>query len=123
MSLDDLRMNSNGKSQWTQCSLKHATMENKDELRKIAFQNFLRQNSTQQSDSEDGISPLLRRQRPIRQSSYDDELFSKTKRKKVLIFQYSLDDHKISNDEFVVETDLKIKNSPSDQSCVIPFSR
>lgn len=123
MSLDDLRMNSNGKSQWTQCSLKHATMENKDELRKIAFQNFLRQNSTQQSDCEDGISPLLRRQRPIRQSSYDDELFSKTKRKKVLIFQYSLDDHKIGNDEFVVETDLKMKNSPSNQSCVIPFSR
>ncbi len=128
MSLDDLRINnSNGKNQWTQCSLKHTTVESPDELRKIAFQNFLRQNSTLQSDSEDGISPLLTRprHRPLRQSSYDDELFSKTKRKKVLIFQYSLDDHKVShNDNEFVETDLKMmKNSTSDHNCVIPFGR
>lgn len=124
MSLDDLRINSNGQTQqWTQqCSLKHTTMESTDELRKIAFQNFLRQNSTMQSDSEDGISPLLTRQRPIRQSSYDDELFNKTKRKKVLIFQYSLDDYKISNDEFV-RTEMKMKNSSSDHNCVTPFGR
>lgn len=125
MSLDDLRINSNGQNQWTQCSLKHTTMESADELRKIAFQNFLRQNSTIKSDGkEDGISPLLTRQRPIRQSSYDDELFSKTKRKKVLLLQYSLDDHKISNDdEFVVRTEITMRNSSSDQNCVIPFGR
>lgn len=121
MSLDDLRMN-NGQSQWTQSSLKHATMESTDELRKIAFQNFLRQNSTLQSDNEDGISPLLTRQRPIRQSSYDDELFNKTKRKKVFLFQYSLDDRKTSNAEFV-HTDNKMTNSSSDHKCVIPFGR
>lgn len=125
MSLDDLRINSNGQNQWTQCSLKHTTMESTDELRKIAFQNFLRQNSTIQSDDKaDGVSPLLTRHRPIRQSSYDDELFSKTKRKKVLLLQYSLDDHKISNDdEFVVRTEITMKNSSSDHNCVIPFGR
>lgn len=124
MSLDDLRINSNGQSQWTQSSLKHTTMESTDELRKIAFQNFVRQNSTlRSSDNEDGISPLLsQRQRPIRQSSYDDELFNKTKRKKVLLFQYSLDDHKTSIDEFV-RTEMKMKDSPSDHNCVIPFGR
>lgn len=123
MSLDDLRINSNGQSQWTQSSLKHTTMESTDELRKIAFQNFVRQNSTlRSSDNEDGISPLLTRQRPIRQSSYDDELFNKAKRKKVLLFQYSLDDHKTSIDEFV-RTEIKMKDSPSDQNCVIPFGR
>lgn len=121
MSLDDLRIASNGKSQWTQCSLKHTTMESTDELRKIAFQNFLRQNSTQHSEhEEDGVSPLLvTRQRPIRQSSCDDELFNKTKRKKVLLFQYSLDgDRKICN-EHSVPSDLKMKNSSSDHHSVI----
>lgn len=122
MSLDDLRTNGNGQNQWTQCSLKHATMESTDELRKIAFQNFLRQNSTLQSENEDGISPLITRHRPLRQSSYDDELFNKSKRKKVLLYQYSLDDHKTTNDEFV-GTEIKMKNSSSDHNCVTPFGR
>ncbi|KAJ6635693.1 Neurotensin receptor type 1 [Pseudolycoriella hygida] len=122
MSMTDLRINSYTPNQWTQCSFKHTTMENTDELRKVAFQNFLRQNSALQSDGEDGMGLLTQqRQRPIRQSSYDDDLFNKTKRKKVLLLQYSLDDHKLSNDEFV-GTELKITNRCSDQN-PIPFTR